>query len=76
MEKKAIAQIDTFAAHHGLSDAVQIWPQNWIALRTDLGSSGADTNGSVINSLARPLAQAKITIFYLSTYSSDYCLVW
>ena len=74
MEKEQTALLQNFATEQGI-EGIEVWPQDWIALRTDLGSSGADSNETVVNSLAQPLARAKISIFYMSTYSSDYCLV-
>ena len=74
MEKDQIGVLRSFAAENGI-EGIEVWPQDWIALRTDLGSSSADSNETVVNSLAQPLARAKISIFYMSTYSSDYCLV-
>uniref|UniRef100_A0A7S4IH33 CASTOR ACT domain-containing protein n=1 Tax=Vannella robusta TaxID=1487602 RepID=A0A7S4IH33_9EUKA len=75
LEDKYLKEVLKFADSNHLKDCIEYWPQNWIALRTDLGSSGADNGESVVNSLAKTLSAADITIFYLSTYSSDYCLV-
>jgi len=75
IEDQHLQSIIQFANDNNLNACIDKWPQNWIALRTDLGSSGGDNNGSVVNSLAQPLSDANITIFYVSTYSSDYCLV-
>jgi len=67
-------ELQQFAKQHHLEEHLQIWPQTWVALRTDMGSTNFDT-GLIATSLVHPLAQAGITLFYLSTYSSDYCLV-
>jgi len=75
IEDKHMQEMQQYIEKNKLLDCIEVWPQNWIALRTDLGSSGAGNNESVVNSLAKALSGAGITIFYLSTYSSDYCLV-
>lgn len=47
--------------------------KDWRAFKVD-GSLGFVLTG-VVASLANPLAEAKISIFYISTYETDYLLV-
>jgi len=47
--------------------------KDWRAFRVD-GSLGFVSTG-VVASFANPLAEAKISIFYISTYETDYLLV-
>ena len=41
LEDKYLKEVLKFADSNHLKDCIEYWPQNWIALRTDLGSSGA-----------------------------------
>lgn len=41
MEDKYLQFVLKYAESNNLSKCIEIWPQNWIALRTDLGSAGA-----------------------------------
>eukprot|EP01095_Lingulamoeba_sp_RSL-Kostka_P016903 TRINITY_DN84_c0_g2_i2.p1 TRINITY_DN84_c0_g2~~TRINITY_DN84_c0_g2_i2.p1 ORF type:complete len:355 (-),score=76.32 TRINITY_DN84_c0_g2_i2:315-1379(-) len=50
---------------------IKIWPQNWRAIRLDQGN----IKPSVVNSVSSKLSENNITIFYVSTFDSDYCLV-
>ena len=47
--------------------------KNWRVLKVK-GPLGFELTG-IVASLARPLAQAKISILYVSTYETDYLLV-
>ena len=40
-ESNDLEKINEFAIKYNLQNSVQLWPQNWIALRPDLGSAAA-----------------------------------
>ena len=47
---------------------------DWCVVRVDEGSLGFESIG-VVERLAAPLASAGIPVLYISTYSTDYCLL-
>jgi len=47
--------------------------KNWRAFKVE-GPLGFSLTG-IVSSLSKPLAEAKISIFYISTYETDYLLV-
>jgi len=51
------------------------WPQRWVAMQVDQGASVSDDEEAVVFSLSEPMASENISIYYLSTFDADYCLV-
>lgn len=40
MEDKYLQSVLQYTNSNDLKGCIEVWPQNWIALRTDLGSAG------------------------------------
>eukprot|EP01134_Creolimax_fragrantissima_P000173 CFRG0173T1 len=53
---------------------LNIWPDEWCAITTVAGSSGHSPDVS-ISSITHPLALVGVTVFYVSTYETDYLFV-
>lgn len=51
------------------------WPQVWVAMQVDQGQAVGDDEECVVFSLSEPMAAESISIYYLSTFDADYCLV-
>lgn len=57
-------------------ESINVHTEGWRLLKVDIGDKplGFDEAG-IVSSIADPLASAKITLFYISTFSTDYPLV-
>ena len=57
-------------------ESINVHTEGWRLLKIDVGDKplGFDEAG-IVSSIADPLASAKITLFYISTFSTDYPLV-
>eukprot|EP01113_Clastostelium_recurvatum_P005402 TRINITY_DN12420_c0_g1_i3.p1 TRINITY_DN12420_c0_g1~~TRINITY_DN12420_c0_g1_i3.p1 ORF type:complete len:331 (-),score=55.28 TRINITY_DN12420_c0_g1_i3:56-1048(-) len=56
------------------SSLLQHSDQTWRAIKYDEGELGFEATG-IVSSITQPLAKAKVPIYYLSTYTTDYFLV-
>jgi len=56
------------------SEALQCTTQRWRAIKFDEGPLGFESTG-IVSSVATPLAKAKISLYYVSTYTTGYTLV-
>lgn len=57
-------------------DSINLHTEGWRLLKVESGDKplGFDETG-IVSSIADPLAKAKISLFYVSTFSTDYPLV-
>eukprot|EP00123_Amoebidium_parasiticum_P004591 comp15880_c1_seq1/m.13227 comp15880_c1_seq1/g.13227 ORF comp15880_c1_seq1/g.13227 comp15880_c1_seq1/m.13227 type:complete len:328 (-) comp15880_c1_seq1:7-990(-) len=53
---------------------LSIWPNEWRVLNVAAGQMGGETC-ELVSNLTQPLATAGISVFYLSTYQTDFLLV-
>lgn len=57
-------------------DSINLHTEGWRLLKVESGDKplGFDETG-IVSSIADPLAKAKLSLFYVSTFSTDYPLV-
>ncbi|KAF9647844.1 hypothetical protein BDM02DRAFT_3156000 [Thelephora ganbajun] len=56
-------------------DCVEVCHESWNVLQIDSHSDGIDKSGARVHELSAPLAEAGISILYLSSYLCDFILV-
>jgi len=56
------------------AESLQCTTQRWRALKFDEGPLGFESTG-IVSSVATPLAKAKISLYYVSTFTTGYTLV-
>ena len=69
-----IAEAEPLDALAAVTPELQIDEIQWNVVRVGEGSLGFESIG-VVERLVQPLANASIPVLYLSTYSTDYCLL-
>lgn len=71
-----VAERETLAALAAAvpKNTLDIDDTDWSVVRVDEGSTGFESIG-VVERLTEPLAGAGIPVLYISTYSTDYCLM-